>query len=137
MPSYFLAKSDPQEYSLEDLERDGRTEWDGVRNAQAARAIQQMRPGDKVFFYHSGGAPAIVGLATVDSEPYPDPKDSKSWIAAFAFHTRIDPPVTLREIKSTGEFSDWALVRQSRLSAMPAPREFVAWMRKQRPNQGI
>lgn len=137
MPSYFLAKSDPQEYSLEDLERDGRTEWDGVRNAQAARAIKEMRPGDKVFFYHSGGVSAIVGLATVDSEPYPDPEDSKSWIAAFAFQTRIDPPVTLREIKATGKFSDWALVRQSRLSTMPAPREFVAWMRKQRPNQGI
>ncbi len=127
---YFLAKSDPDSYSLDDLERDGATTWDGVKNAQAVRAIREMKVGDRVFIYHSGGVSAIVGLAAVVSEPRPDPKEPKSWVADFQFVRRIDPPVTLREIKESGEFTGWSLVRQSRLSTMSAPTEFVVWMRK-------
>ena len=127
---YFLAKTDPETYSIELLERDRRTVWDGVRNPQALRAIREMKTGDRVFIYHSMGESAIMGLATVESAPRPDPKNAKLAVVDFAFLRRLAPPVTLREIKDSHLFDDWALVRQSRLSTMPAPEAFVAWMRK-------
>jgi len=131
---YYLAKSEPAVYSIDDLERDGKTVWDGVTNPQAVKAIRAMRPGDRVFFYHSGGASAIVGLATVRSEGRDDPKNPKSAVAEFEYAGRIEPPVTLAEIKQSGEFEDWALVRQSRLSTMEAPAKFVSWVRAHRKN---
>ena len=67
--NYFLAKTEPGTYSLDDLERDRRTSWDGVTNPQAVRAIREMRPGDLVFIYHSGGVSSVVGMATVKSQP--------------------------------------------------------------------
>jgi len=134
---YFLAKTDPETYSLDDLERDGQTVWDGVRNAQALRAIRDMKTGDKVFIYHSMGDAAVVGMAQVVGDGRPDPKDPKLAVADFRFLGRIQPPVTLREIKECGEFGDWALVRQSRLSTMDAPEKFVKWVRKLRPGSGV
>lgn len=127
---YFLAKTEPGTYSIDDLERDGSTTWDGVTNPQAVRAIREMRPGDKVLIYHSGGVSAIVGVAKVRSEPRDDPKNAKSAVVELEFEKRIDPPVTLAEIKQSGEFADWALVRQGRLSTMAVPDEFLAWMKK-------
>src|SRR5258708_4626894 len=97
--SYFLAKTDPETYSIDNLERDRRTVWDGVRNPQALRAIREMRPGDRVFVYHSMGEPAVVGVAAVASEPRPDPKNPKLTVVDFEFLTRLEPPTTLREIK--------------------------------------
>jgi predicted RNA-binding protein with PUA-like domain len=130
---YFLAKTDPETYSIEQLERDRKTAWDGVTNPQAVRAIQSMRPGDRVFIYHSGGNSAIVGLAKVTSDPRPDPKNPKSAVVDLEFIRRLDPPVTLAEIKQSKKFEDWALVRQGRLSTMAAPGEFVEWMTKKHP----
>ena len=130
---YFLAKTDPETYSIEQLERDRKTVWDGVTNPQAVRAIQSMRPGDSVFIYHSGGNSAIVGLAKVLSDPRPDPKNPKSAVVGLEFVRRLDPPVTLAEIKQSKKFEDWALVRQGRLSTMAAPAEFVQWMKKKHP----
>src|SRR5215472_13108320 len=109
--AYFLAKTDPDTYSLSDLERDRRTTWDGVTNAQAVRAIQQLRPGDRIFIYHSGGEPGVVGLAKVVSEPRRDPKNPRSAVADFEFLHRLDPPTSLADIKGSGLFQDWALVR--------------------------
>jgi len=134
---YFLAKTDPETYSIEHLEKEKKTLWDGVNNPQAVRAIREMQPGDKVFVYHSGGLSAVVGLARVASEGRPDPKNPKSAVADFEFLTRLDPPVTLAEIKQSKLFDDWALVRQGRLSTMAAPEKFVAWMRKKFPKAGI
>jgi predicted RNA-binding protein with PUA-like domain len=134
---YFLAKTDPETYSLADFEREGRTVWDGVRNAQAVNAIRAMKPGDRVFVYHSGGESAIVGWADVRSDPRPDPNESRSAVVEMEFRGRLDPPVTLAEIKADGAFADWALVRQSRLSTMQAPPEFVKWMRKRYPKAGL
>jgi predicted RNA-binding protein with PUA-like domain len=134
---YFLAKTDPETYSLADLERDRRTVWDGVKNAQALRAIKEMQAGDRVFIYHSGGESQVVGLAEVVSNPRPDPKDSKLTVVDFAYAGRLDSPTTLGEIKASGLFSDWALVRQSRLSTMSAPGSFVQWMRRKHPRAGI
>jgi len=131
--TYYLAKTDPDTYSVEDLEREGRTVWDGVKNPQALKAIAAMRPGDAVFIYHSGGEAAIVGLAKVVSAPQPDPKNPKLTVAELEFVKRLDPPTTLQEIKGSGRFGDWALVRQGRLSTMPAPEKFVAWLRKKYP----
>jgi predicted RNA-binding protein with PUA-like domain len=131
--NYFLAKTDPETYSVDDLERDRRTSWDGVSNPQAVRAIREMRPGDRVFVYHSGGVSGIVGMASVRSEPRDDPKNPKSAVVDLEFSGRIDPPTTLAEIKQSGKFDDWALVRQGRLSTMSAPQAFVEWMRSRYP----
>ncbi len=135
--SYFLAKTDPETYSIDDLEREHRTVWDGVTNPQAVRAIRTMHPGDRVFIYHSGGASSIVGMADVRSEPRDDPKNRRSAVVDLEFAGRIAPPVTLAEIKQSGEFNDWALVRQGRLSTMAAPEKFVAWMRERCPSAKI
>ena len=130
---YFLAKTEPTTYSIDDLERDGKTTWDGVTNPQAVKNIREMRPGDRVFIYHSGGVSAIVGLAKVKSEPRDDPKNLNSAVADLEYLGRIDPPVTLAEIKQSKKFDDWALVRQGRLSTMEVPQKFVDWIRKLRP----
>ena len=134
---YFLAKNDPDTYSLADLEREKKTAWDGVTNPQAVRAIREMRPDDRVFIYHSGGESAIVGLATVRSAPRDDPKNSKSAVVDLEFTKRLEPPTTLADIKQSGKFADWALVRQGRLSTMAAPGKFVEWMRARYPAAGI
>lgn len=134
---YFLAKTDPETYSIEQLEKDKRTVWDGVTNAQAVRAIKEMRTGDRIFVYHSGGASAIVGLARVVSDARPDPKNPKSAVAEFEFAGRLDPPLTLAEIKQSKLFDDWALVRQGRLSTMAVPASFVEWIRKKYPHAKI
>ena len=135
--SYFLAKTDPETYSIDQLEQEKKTLWDGVTNPQAVRAIREMRPGDKVFIYHSGGNSAIVGLARVVSESRSDPKNPKSAVVDLEFAERLDPAVTLSEIKQSKLFEDWALVRQGRLSTMAAPDKFAAWMKKKFPHSLI
>ena len=135
--SYFLAKTDPDTYSIDHLEREKQTLWDGVTNPQAVRAILEMRRGDRVFVYHSGGLSAVVGMAEVLTAGRPDPTNPKSAVVDLRFDGRLDPPTTLAEIKESGKFSDWALVRQGRLSTMRAPESFVAWMRKRYPKARI
>jgi predicted RNA-binding protein with PUA-like domain len=135
--NYFLAKTEPDTYSIEDLEREGRTLWDGVTNPQAVRAIRDMRPGDRVFLYHSGGVSAIVGLAAVRSAPRDDPRNPKSAVVELEFLKVLDPPTTLAEVKQSKLFDDWALVRQGRLSTMPVPQVFVEWVRRRYPDKKI
>ena len=135
--NYFLAKSEPGVYSIDDLERDKKTAWDGVTNPQAVKSIRQMKVGDRVFIYHSGGVSAIVGLATVRSEPRDDAKNPKSAVVELAYLGRIDPPTSLAEIKQSKLFDDWALVRQGRLSTMAVPEAFVDWMRSRYPKAKI
>jgi predicted RNA-binding protein with PUA-like domain len=130
--NYFLAKTEPSTYSIDDLERDRHTTWDGVTNAQAVRTIREMRPGDRVLIYHSGGVSSIVGFAKVKSQPRDDAKNAKSAVVDLEFAGRLEP-VTLAEIKSSKKFDDWALVRQGRLSTMAVPEKFVAWMRERFP----
>jgi predicted RNA-binding protein with PUA-like domain len=129
---YFLAKTDPKTYSIDDLERDKTTVWDGVRSAAALLAIRAMHPGDEVLIYHSQGEAAIVGLAQVVSEPRPDPNDPKSWVVDIAFVRRFTHPITLHEIKASHLFDDWALVRQGRLSTMSVPENVVAWLKEKK-----
>lgn len=135
--SYFLAKTDPDTYPVAQLERDGQTVWDGVKNPQALRAIRDMKTGDRVFIYHSMGEAAIVGIADIVGGGRPDPKDPSLAVADFRFRGRVEPPLTLHEIKDSHLFDDWALVRQSRLSTMTAPDSFVAWIKSKRPKARI
>jgi predicted RNA-binding protein with PUA-like domain len=135
--NYFLAKTDPETYSIDDLEREGKTVWDGVTNPQAVRAIREMRPGDRVFVYHSGGVSGIVGTAVVRSTARDDPRNPRSAVVDLEFAGRLDPPATLAEIKQSKKFDDWALVRQGRLSTMAAPAKFVEWMKDRYPKAKI
>ena len=129
--AYFLAKTDPETYSIDDLKRDGTTEWDGVRNPTAVNVIKTMRPGDTVIIYHSQADKAVVGLAKVVSEPRPDENDDRSWVADFQYLQHAKRPVNLREIKESHRFDDWALVRMGRLSTMDAPEAFWEWLQAQ------
>lgn len=128
--AYFLAKTEPGTYSIDDLKREGTAVWDGVRNPSAVNAIKTMKPGDRVIIYHSQPEAAIAGLATVVSPPRPAKNDPRSWVADFKYVAHAKRRVTLREIKASHEFDDWALVRQGRLSTMAAPVEFWKWLQK-------
>jgi predicted RNA-binding protein with PUA-like domain len=134
---YFLAKTEPGVYSISDLERDGSTAWTGVRNPQAVRALREMQPGDRIFIYHSTGESSVTGVAEAMTAARPDPDDAKSAIVDFRFICHLPQPITLREIKESHLFDEWALVRQSRLSTMAAPDAFVAWVRKRYPALSI
>lgn len=127
----FLAKTEPSEYSIEDLAADEVTRWTGVRNPTAVKAIRSMLPGDRVLIYHSGVQPAIVGIAQVVSDPRPDPQAAKSWFVDLKYLQAFERRVSLREIKESGLFDDWALVRQGRLSTMSVPALFEKWFWQQ------
>jgi predicted RNA-binding protein with PUA-like domain len=129
--NYFLAKSDPEEYSIDELERDGETAWTGVRNAQAQQAIRAMKDGDCVICYHSLGQSMVVGWGYVKGEVWVDATDPKMSVFQYRFGGRLAKPISLAEIKASGLFADFALVRQSRLSTMPVPKTFVTWLKKQ------
>jgi predicted RNA-binding protein with PUA-like domain len=119
--AHWLFKSDPETYGMEDLARDKKTTWDGVKNPVALRNLREAKKGDTVFIYHTGEQKAIVGLAEITKEAYPDPKkkDPKLSVVDIQYSKWVKRPVTLAEIKSRKEFSDWALVRLPRLSVMP------------------
>lgn len=117
----WLAKTEPSTYSWQDLARDKRTRWDGVRNAQARNNLAAMRKGDEVLIYHSGDERAVVGIATVAKAPYPDPTaNDPRWVCVdLAAKKPLTTPVVLATIKATPELSKMALVKHSRLSVMP------------------
>jgi predicted RNA-binding protein with PUA-like domain len=123
--NYFLAKTEPNEYSIDDLSKKGEDRWDGVTNPVAVKNLKSMRVGDQVLIYHSGKAPSVVGLAEVVKEAVLDPKNPKSWVPVFKFVRKFTSTVSLEEIKSSHKFDDWALVRQGRLSTMPVPDSFI------------
>lgn len=120
MPSYWILKSEPAAYSFAQLERDGRTVWDGIRNAQALANIRRMKSGDWALFYHSGEGPRLVGIARIVTDPYGDPKvkDPKLSVVEIVPERPLPTPVTLAAIKADRSFADLALVRQSRLSVV-------------------
>jgi predicted RNA-binding protein with PUA-like domain len=96
-----------------------------------------MKPGDRVFIYHTGGESAVVGLAEVASMPRVDPKDEKSMVVDLKYVCHLTPPTGLSDVKQSKLFEDWALVRQGRLSTMAAPDRFVDWMRERHPGVEI
>lgn len=118
--NYFLAKTDPETYSLADFQKEGETLWDGVHNNAAMLFIQKMKPGDQVFIYESMTSKAIVGLAEVSGEPFLNTADPRrSWAVTMKFIKAYPKPLTLAQIKSTPSLADFKLVRESRLSVMP------------------
>jgi predicted RNA-binding protein with PUA-like domain len=129
--AYFLAKTEPNTYSIDDLKRDQQTEWDGVRNPAAVNAIKSMKPGDQLIIYHSGSDRAVVGLAEVISDPRPDENDSRSWLMDIKYVQHAKQTVTLAQVKESGRFDDMALVRQGRLSTMSVPDAFWRWLKEQ------
>jgi len=119
--AYWLLKTEPSTYSYDDLERDGKTTWDGVSNPLALKHIRSMNKGDLAFIYHTGDEKSIVGIAGIVSAPYPDPKakDPKIVVIDLRPKERLKNPVPLSAIKAKKEFADFALVRIGRLSVMP------------------
>lgn len=117
----WLLKTEPSTYSFDDLVRDKRTTWDGVSNPVALKHLRAMRKGDQAFVYHTGVEKAIVGLARIASDPFPDPKlDEASRVVIDLEPGRaLRKPVTLAAVKADRRFAEFALVRISRLSVMP------------------
>lgn len=121
MTNYWILKSEPSVYSFDDLLRDGRTVWDGVRNAQALANIRRMALSDRILIYHSNEGKALVGLAEVARAPYPDPRadDARLAVIDVAARARLPREVALSVIKADPALAGLGLVRQSRLSVVP------------------
>jgi predicted RNA-binding protein with PUA-like domain len=137
--NYWLIKSEPETYSIDDLKRDGRTLWEGVRNFRARNYMKEMNEGDLVLFYHSSAEPpGVAGIAKVVREAYPDPTqfDSRSdyhdpkstdadprwWLVDVGFVEKLGRLVPLPEIKAEPALEDMVLVNNSRLSVQPVKK---------------
>ncbi len=125
MPQYWILKTEPSEFAFSDLQRAGRTRWDGVANALALKHLRSMRPGDRAIVYHTGDEKRLVGMATVAGEPYPDPGAGDEQVVVVDLEAGDELPVsvTLGEIKADPAFKDLGLVRMSRLSVVPVPAD--------------
>jgi predicted RNA-binding protein with PUA-like domain len=123
--AYWLIKSEPFKYSWEQLEKDKKTFWDGVRNYAARNNLKAMKKGDLAFFYHSNEGVEIVGIAKVVKEAYQDPTTPEdAWVAVdFAPHKKLKKPVTLVQVKAEKRLANMALVRLGRLSVQPVTDE--------------
>ena len=119
--AHWLIKSEPFKYSWDQFVKDKQTFWDGVRNYAARNNLRDMKKGDEVFFYHSNEGLAIVGIAKVAKEAYPDPSAKEGdWSAVdLKFHKKLKSPVTLDAIKKEKKLAQMALVRIGRLSVQP------------------
>jgi predicted RNA-binding protein with PUA-like domain len=117
----WLLKTEPTNYSYDQLEQDGRTRWDGVSNPAALKNIRAMKAGDRAFLYHTGKEKAVVGVVEIATSAYPDPeaKNPKLVVVDIEPHSRLGRPVTLAEIKALPAFEGSPLVRQGRLSVVP------------------
>jgi len=122
---HWLVKQEPETYSWDDLVRDRRTDWTGVRNFQARNNLRQMKVGDRVLFYHSGADKCVVGIAEVTRAAYPDPSANEpQWVAVDIKPVKpLAEPVTLAVIHEHPELSNLLLIRQSRLSVMPVSQK--------------
>jgi predicted RNA-binding protein with PUA-like domain len=119
--AHWLLKSEPDAYSWDQMLKDKRTHWNGVRNFQAAANLKAMKTGDQAFFYHSNEGKEIVGIVEIVREAYPDPSDEagKFVMVDVAPVKPLKTPVTLATMKTTPALKDMALIRQSRLSVCP------------------
>jgi predicted RNA-binding protein with PUA-like domain len=117
----WLVKEEPEHYNYDQLERDRKTVWAGVRNPLAQKHLRSIRKGDRIFYYHTGKEKAVVATAKAASDAYPDPGDSsgKLFVVDIAPEKKLSRPVTLAEIKAEKAFASFPLVRMSRLSVMP------------------
>jgi predicted RNA-binding protein with PUA-like domain len=123
--NYWLLKTEPETYSWDDLVREKKATWDGVRNFQARSNMKAMKKGDIVFIYHTGDEKSIVGTAKVLKEHYPDPKDNDWVVVDLAPEKKLKNPVSLSQIKADKRLANMVLVRAARLSVQPVkPEEF-------------
>lgn len=125
--NYWLVKSEPSVYGWDQLSKDKKTSWDGIRNYAARNNLRDMRKGDEVFFYHSNEGMEIVGIASVVKEGYQDPTtEDKNWLAVdLKPLKKLKKPVTLSQIKNDSQLSQMELVRISRLSVQKiSPKEW-------------
>lgn len=122
---YWLVKQEPESYSFADFQKEGKTDWTGVRNFTARNNLKEMSVGDKVFYYHSGGEKAVVGLAKVTKTAFEDPTaDEGAWVAVeLEAGKPLKNPVTLAAIKANKKLSEMKLVKLSRLSVSPVTKE--------------
>jgi len=122
--SYWLLKSEPETYSIHDLQRDGKTPWNGVRNFQARNFLREMKKGDIALIYHSVKEKAVVGVGRVLTEAYPDPDSERKgdWVQVdISFEKCLKTAVSLDRIKKDPTLRSLPLVTHSRLSVMPIP----------------
>ncbi len=121
MPNHWLLKTEPSTYAFADLLREGRTRWEGVSSPAALIHLRAMKTGDEALIYHSGDERAVVGLARIASDPYPDPAlgDPRRVVVDLVPLRTLPRPIPLAAIKADRRFADLALVRISRLSVMP------------------
>jgi predicted RNA-binding protein with PUA-like domain len=119
--AYWLLKSEPSSYSWDRLVADGRTHWDGVRNAQALNNLRAMKAGDRAFFYHSNEGKEIVGIAEVVRTFYPDPADKSGKLGMIDIKpvAAVKTPVGLPAMRANPALSGLSLLKQSRLSVCP------------------
>jgi predicted RNA-binding protein with PUA-like domain len=117
----WLFKEEPSNYNFDQLVKDKKTVWSGVRNPVAQRNLHAVKKGDRIFYYHTGDEKQIVGIAKALADAYPDPDDEtgKAAVVDVGPVRKLARPVTLKEIKADAFFADFALVRVSRLSVMP------------------
>jgi predicted RNA-binding protein with PUA-like domain len=117
----WLVKEEPDHYGFDQLERDRKTVWSGVRNPLAQKHLRSIRKGDRIFYYHTGKQKAVVATARAASDAYPDPADGSGKLFAVDVvpDQALPRPVTLAEIKADAAFASFPLVRMSRLSVMP------------------
>lgn len=122
--NYWLVKQNPESYSYDDLVKEKKTDWTGVRNYQARNFMREMKKGDTILFYHSGKEKSIVATAKVVAAPYPDTTaDKGDWVAVdIAPEKKLKTPVTLDQIKEDKKLKDMVLLKQSRLSVLPVEK---------------
>lgn len=121
--AYWLLKTEPSDFSYDDLVKAKRAVWDGVANNTALIHIRRVKKSDLTIIYHTGDEKAAVGIAEVVTDAYPDPRAHDSKVVVFDLKPkqRLAKPVTLKQIKADPAFAEWELVRISRLSVMPVP----------------
>ncbi len=119
----WLFKQEPECYSFADLERDGKTTWDGITNALALQHLRKVKKGDRILFYHSGKQKAIVGEMRAASDARALEEGSKLAVVDVDLPRTLAKPVSLASIKADSTFADFSLVRMSRLSVMPVTPE--------------
>jgi predicted RNA-binding protein with PUA-like domain len=119
----WLFKEEPSNYSYDDLARDGKTSWTGVRNPVAQKNLRSVKKGDKIFFYHTGDEKAVVGICKAAGNAYPDPADKTGKLYAVDVEPvkKLKNPVPLASVKADTFFASFPLTRLPRLSVMPVP----------------
>jgi predicted RNA-binding protein with PUA-like domain len=121
---HFLIKSEPYKYSFSDLERDGKTTWDGVRNFEARNNLRAMKKGDLCLFYHSNEGKAVVGIARVAREGYPDSTSEDDWTAVDIEPVKaLARPIALDEMRAHRVLRRMTIFRKQRLSVVPVTKE--------------